>query len=366
MSKEIHKIDVAIVGGGIVGLWSAYTLLKKFPQLTVVVFEAENYLGEHTTGRNSEVLHSGLYYPQHSLKLVHCLAGNELWRDYIRQKKMPFLDCGKVIVAANGQQEKLDQLLKRGHENGVKGIRPLTQSEVKDLSQVLHIENGFFIASSGVLNVSEAMNFLKQDIENFGGIVLKNNKVTVLESSAENFLLEVNGDQILANRLINTAGLFAVELRESLGLHDYTNYYVKGSYLKLKKKINADKLIYPIPPANGLGLGVHLTLDTAGDQKFGPNTEIVDRIDYSLNESLKAQMVSDIHLIFKNINEDDLQLGYAGVRPKVKKDGNLMTDFIFNTDKEHGLKGYFEFLGIESPGLTASPSLARMLVQSYF
>ena len=102
-------------------------------------------------------------------------------------------------------------------------------------------------------------------------------------------------------------------------------------------------------------------MDTAGDQKFGPDTEEVFTIDYSLNDSLIGKMLPSINKIFKNIHEADLLLGYAGIRPKLKKNGQLINDFIFNTQKEHGIKGYFEFIGIESPGLTAAPSLAKKL-----
>lgn len=361
MSKETHKIDIAIIGGGIIGLWSAYYILKKFPNLSVVVFESEDYLGEHTTGRNSEVLHSGIYYPQNSLKLTHCLAGNQLWREYVAKKNMPFLDCGKVIIATRGQKENLESLLQRASVNQVAGVRALDSSEIKSLSEILHIEDGFMIGSAGVLNASEALGHLRNDVEAMGGMVLTKNRVSLIEQSKEGFLLDVNGDQILTSKLVNASGLFAVDFRKNLGLTDYTNYYVKGSYLTLKKKISIDKLIYPIPPAHGLGLGVHLTLDTAGGQRFGPNTEIVDHINYSLTDSLKTEMAPAIHKVFKNIDDENLQLGYAGVRPKVKKDGELVTDFVFNTDEEHGIKNYYEFLGIESPGLTASPSLAKML-----
>lgn len=355
------KIDIAIVGGGIVGLWSAYYILKKHPQLTVVVFEAESYLGEHTTGRNSEVLHSGLYYPTNSLRHIHCLAGNRLWREYIKTKRMPFLDCGKVIVATKGQDESLDTLRRKCVENGTLGVRSLRTDEIKSLGEVLHINNGFFIGSSGVLDVSEAIKAIEHDIEAMGGMIIKNNKVSIKQFGNEHFVLNINGDSITASKLINTAGLYAVNLRESLGLTGYENYYVKGSYLILKKKIDIDKLIYPIPPSHGLGLGVHLTLDTSGGQKFGPNAEAVKNVNYSLNESLISEMSPAIHSIFKNISDENLQLGYSGVRPKVKKNNVLETDFIFNTEKVHGIKGYYEFLGIESPGLTASPSLAKML-----
>ena len=224
----------------------------------------------------------------------------------------------------------------------------------------------FFISSSGVLNVSESINSLRNDIEDMGGVVLKNNKVSFGEKLSDGFLLNVNNDIIETQKLVNAAGLFAVEFRKQLGLSGFENYLVKGSYLKIKKNLDLNQLIYPIPPANGLGLGVHLTLDTAAGQKFGPDTEEVSSIDYSVNEVTKNKLISAIQENFKNINETNLQLGYAGIRPKVKFQGKLETDFILNTPEVHGIENYFEFLGIESPGVTASPSLAKKLCEFLF
>jgi L-2-hydroxyglutarate oxidase LhgO len=364
MTSSANKIDVAIVGGGIVGLWSAYTILKKSPELIVVVFEAEGFLGEHCTGRNSEVLHSGLYYPTNSLKHYSCLEGNLIWREYIREKTLTFLDCGKIIAANSNQLEKLESLYKLGEDNQVLGLRRLEKYELSSLQNKLHMADGFFISSSGVLNVSESIVSLRNEIEALGGIILTKNKVELINFSNEKFSLEVNEDSsysIEAKILVNAAGLHAINFRKQLGLHDFENYYVKGSYLKLTKKLDFSQLIYPIPPLDGLGLGVHLTMDTAGGQKFGPDTEIVGGIDYSLNETVFEKMMPAISKVFKNICESDLQLGYAGIRPKIKKNGKLAIDFMFNTQKEHGIKGYFEFLGIESPGVTAAPSLAKKL-----
>ena len=138
------EIDIAIVGGGIVGLWCAYSILKKFPKLTVVVFEANHYLGEHTTGRSSEVLHAGIYYPTGSLKHLHCVRGNQLWRDYIAQKGMAFLDCGKIIAATKDQREALEKLLQQSKSNKVPGIRRLSSAEIKSIGEYLYLDDGFF------------------------------------------------------------------------------------------------------------------------------------------------------------------------------------------------------------------------------
>lgn len=346
------------------GLWCALSVLRKRSDLSVVVFESEKYLGEHTSGRNSEVLHSGIYYPTGSMKHLHCLSGNRMWREYVQTRQLPFLDCGKIIAATAAQSEGLERLLQQAKSNGVPEVRPLGRAEVVEAQNSLHIDGGFFCGTSGVLNVAESLQMLRNDVESLGGVVLLNSRAHLLERSTGGFLLEVGTDQIVAANLVNTAGLFAVELRKSLGLTEYENFFVKGSYLKLKRKLGLNTLVYPLPPASGLGLGVHLTLDTSGSQKFGPDTEIVDNLYYGLEDSLIEKMSPAIGQVFKGIGPGDLQLGYAGIRPKVKKAGVLATDFIFRSPSDHQIRGYFEFLGIESPGVTAAPALAGMLCEA--
>lgn len=364
MSNEKQQIDIAIVGGGIVGLWCARSILAKNPELSVVVFEAETYLGEHSSGRNSEVLHSGIYYPTGSLKHLHCLRGNQLWREFIHHRRIPFLGCGKIVAAAGGQADRLETLFQHGQDNGVPGLARLSKAEVAALRSSLHIDQGFFCETSGVLNVAEALLALRADVEGAGGVVMLNSRAELRGRSANGFTIEVGNDEVLATNLVNAAGLFAVRLRAALGLFEYEDFYVKGSYLKLRRKLGLEKLVYPLPPPSGLGLGVHLTLDTAGEQKLGPDTELVDRIYYGVDDSLMDRMYPAICEVFRGVRMDDLQLGYAGIRPKVKKEGSLVADFIFHEQREHKIPGYFEFLGIESPGVTAAPSLAQMLADA--
>ena len=170
MTTRANKIDVAIIGGGIVGLWTAKSILVKYPYLTVVVFEGESYLGEHTSGRNSEVLHSGLYYSTDSLKHRTCLEGNLLWRDYVKKKSLPFLDCGKYIVGLEYQEKKVEELLERAKVNNVVGVRSLSRQDFSKLTNHVHFKSGFFIASSSVLNVSESLKSLRNDIESLNFI----------------------------------------------------------------------------------------------------------------------------------------------------------------------------------------------------
>ncbi|MDH4468316.1 MAG: FAD-dependent oxidoreductase [Bacteriovoracaceae bacterium] len=362
LSNEVQEIDFAIVGGGIIGLWISYYLLKKYPSSAVVVFEAGQFLGEHTTTRNSEVLHSGIYYQNQSLKHIHCLEGNQLWREYVHSKNMDFLDCGKIIVATKGQEEKLNKIFENGLANKVQKIEFLSEKKISEYKEILNLDYAIHVGPAGVLNVGEALRHLQFDIEAMGGIILKNTFVKFVEKNDGPFILKANDDNIKTPVLINAAGLFAVEFRKTLGLMDIENFFVKGSYLKLNKKLPLQQLVYPIPPESGLGLGVHLTLDTSGAQKFGPNTEIVNDIIYNINENLIFEMKDAINMIFKNIDVSHLQLAYSGIRPKIKKNGVLVTDFTINGEPVHGIGGYLELLGMESPGLTASPSLAKFVV----
>jgi L-2-hydroxyglutarate oxidase LhgO len=358
----MEKIDVVVVGGGIVGLWTAYEILTQNPKISLAVFEREKELGEHSTGRNSEVLHSGIYYPYGSLKWQTCLIGNRMWRDFISLNSLSFLDCGKFVVAKSSETEKLGELYRRGEKNQVPNLRMATAQEVFELKKSVSVDEAFFCPSSGVLNVSEALKTLTNLVESMGGVILKSQNFTVAERIENGFVFVSEGQKMVTKTLINAAGHGAVNLRSRLGLTNFSNRWVKGNYVALKRSLDLKHLVYPIPPAHGLGLGVHLTLDVSGAQKFGPNTEEVSNLDYSQKEDLIGQMFPAIAELFPSVKPQDLSLAYSGIRSKIlDSNGVLVTDYVLGTPKEHGVSGYFEFLGIESPGVTAAPALAKLM-----
>lgn len=363
----MEKIDIVIVGGGIIGLWSAYEILRNKPHLSLVLCEKEQYLGEHSTGRNSEVLHSGIYYENQSLKHLTCIEGNELWRSFIKETNLSFLDCGKYVVSTTENQARFKDLFQNALKNGVPGVRMASAQEIADFESEVRLEQAFFCPTSGVLNVSEAIGVLNRLIEDLGGIILRGEKFQILEKDSQGFLFQAGGEKMKASVVVNAAGHFAVDLRAQANLQGYKNRFVKGNYLILKEKLKLNQLFYPIPPVHGLGLGIHLTLDTSGAQKFGPNTEDVSNLDYSVNEGIIDQMYPSISELFPTVKKKSLALAYSGIRSRiVNSKGELIRDFIFGTPKEHGVEGYYEFLGIESPGITASPALARKLYAELF
>lgn len=351
----MEKIDVAIIGGGIVGLSIAYQLLKKNQNQTLVLFEKEKYLGEHTTGRNSGVLHAGLYYETNSLKHRLCLQGNYAWESIAKELNIPFSYCGKYIVAKKSESEEFENLFTKAKLNSVSGIRRAKAEEVKTLQAKINCDQALFSPRSGILDVSTAINRLKDKIESLGGIILPFNPILNLEKTNQGYLLETVQDKVLAQKVYNCAGLFAIDLRKKLGLTDYENDWVKGHYLKTNQKNEFKTLIYPVPPKDLKGLGVHLTIDFQDQMKFGPDTLDTEKIDYSISLDIKNKMLPTIESLFKTIDLSKLYVDYAGIRPKIKKAGQLVTDFVI----QEPLENYIEYLGIESPGITAALAIEK-------
>ena len=355
------EIDFTIIGGGILGLINAYQIKKKFPDKEVVLLEETSHFGDQSTARNSGVLHAGLYYPHNSLKKHHCIEGLKMWNDLSTELSIPIKKCGKFVFCSSIDEEKrFYDLLENAKRNGVVGLRAATEKEVQTISQYAKIHKAFFSSETGILDVPVAVKVFENECFNLGVHLLKNNKV---ESISSKLIIKTNREEFKAKYLINAAGLGAVDIRRMLQLEEFSNYFVKGRYLKLKKSFYNDSLLYPVPHKELKGLGVHTSFDFEGFVRFGPDTQEVDSLDYSLNGTDFEEMYQSIVAIFPEIKKEDLSLDYSGIRPKIKKEGNLYPDFFIGTPREHGIMGYYEFLGIESPGLTASPSLAKTLVK---
>jgi L-2-hydroxyglutarate oxidase LhgO len=363
---SVEKVDIIIVGGGVLGLSSGVALLKRNSNLSVAILEQENFVGDHCSSRNSEVLHAGFYYPENSEKHLHCVEGNRLWREYIKHHGISLMESGKFVVARKEEETEFFTLFEKAKKM-TSGISLASANELLELKKITNCEFAFFSSSTAVLSAGELLQSLKNEFEKLGGILLLNNKVEEVTRLQDCFELIVNNEKIFCDILVNTAGFGAVELRgKLLKSNEYQNYWVKGRYLSLNKKLNFKTLVYPIPPRDLMGLGVHLTLSLDGQMKFGPDTQEITSIDYSLNENLIDEMYPQIKKLFFTVEKSDLRLGYAGIRPKLKRTGELMTDFVFQTSREHGVENYFEFLGVESPGLTAALSLAKKLVKTIF
>jgi L-2-hydroxyglutarate oxidase LhgO len=360
-------VPYTVIGGGICGIWVALKLKMQFPESEVVLIEKEPYMGHHSTTRNSGVLHAGLYYKTGSLKHLLCRAGYEEWLRVAPALEVPLRICGKYVIAGDPSEvPELERILANAKANGVPGIRPMSDDDQEEISEFTHMVAGFYSPLTGILDISTAINRLRDEFVRLGGILLLRTEVSGLSSAQGGVIVHLGSDALLAQNLVNCGGAWGVDLRKMLGLTDVENLFVKGNYLKLNKPYYNKRLIYPVPQKNLTGLGVHTSFHMDGFVRFGPNTEAVSEVDYINGEKNIELMYPAIQAKFKNIAKSDLSLDYAGVRSKILRGGELYTDFLIQGPAQTGVSGYSEALGIESPGLTAAPAIADYILKNMF
>ncbi len=364
----VVEIDNIIIGGGICGLLLARELQAKYPHEETCILETELYPGEHSSSRNSGVLHAGIYYPTGSLKHQLCVEGNMLWSALSKELEIQINHCGKYVIAASANEmERLEKLYRQAISNKVPGIRKLNADEIKALSAHVHIEDGFLSESTAVIDLSGAIKALEKDLFKKNIPLMLGHQVTEISRSENGFILTAKTKEesfeIRCNKLFNMAGLQAVELRKKLGLNDLELKMVKGNYLKASQNIYKEKLIYPVPEEGLKGLGVHTSFDLEGVVRFGPNTEDISTVDYKTDSKLTQKMYAEIKKIFKGIDPEKLSPDYSGIRPKIIENGELYQDFWIKSPQDLGIEGYFEACGIESPGFTAAPAIAKKIIK---
>jgi len=369
----MDHIEVVVVGAGVVGLAIARELVLHGK--SVLLLEKEQSFGMSTSSRNSEVIHAGIYYPKDSLKANLCVQGNRLLYSYAKERGVPFNNYGKLIVACtSAEQAALEQIWHRAQENGVPGLKRMTQSSIQQIEPELNALEGIYSPTTGIIDSHSYMLSLLGDFENAGGVIsyrttfehaqLLNQSerwVITLKSGEDAEVFEMSCDD-----LINCAGLGAVEVAKKidglLPLHIPEAYFVKGNYFSLSGKTPFHHLIYPVPEQ--AGLGVHLTLDLNGRAKFGPDVELIDTTDeqainYAVDPSRVGHFEKQIRQYWPGLPSNSLTPDYSGVRPKIKMNSIVEADFRIANAERHGVPGLINLFGIESPGLTASLAIAQ-------
>lgn len=358
------ELNATIIGGGITGIMTAYELKRKFPDWEIALLEAAPFLGDHSTGRNSGVLHAGLYYPTNSLKHLMCIEGLDLWKkDLCPQHGIEFNECGKILFAKNANESSgLEDIWEKAQKNQVKGLSRISENELQKINSHVTATSAFFSRGTGILDVTGALKTLSDTFHSLGGMIATGCKVLNIQKNGH-FLISTTQFEISSEILINAAGFFGPELRKMLSLDGLKSSLVKGNYISTSQKLDYKNLYYPVPPKDLKGLGVHSTLDMEGKIKFGPNTEDVNQIDNSDTQIALKAMKPEILNTFKNIDESKLYWDYAGIRSKliITDTGKIETDFWIKSP----LPGYVECLGIESPGLTSSPAIARKIIKDF-
>ena len=348
-----------MVGAGVVGLSIARSLSESGFQVTVL--ESNSIFGQETSSRNSGVIHAGIYYSPKSLKAIFCKQGNNALYEYALKRNIKFKKCGKIIFARNYKEtDKLFKLQKNAKKNNVV-LKYINLQELKLIEPDLDCHSALLSDSTGIIDVHDLMLNFIVDIEKNNGKIVYNCKVGIEDILKDSIRFTVNNTESYSTKIfINSAGLNSHKLAKEISKKKkyFVPYikYVKGNYIKLTGKSPFKRLIYPLPSKNGLG--IHSTINLSNQTIFGPDEEVVEDIDYNVNENILNKFVKSISSFWPNIESRKVGIDYCGIRTKV--DGN---DFIIQTFKDHKIKGLINLLGIESPGLTASIPIGNYVTE---
>lgn len=357
----------AVIGAGAVGLAVARSLSQRFQgECDVLVVEKERSFGTGISSRNSEVVHSGLYYPTGSLKHRLCVAGRRSLYQYCAQKSIPHNKCGKLVVAAGRSEEpELDILFEKGRSNGIENIERLTRDQASALEPDVSASAALFLAETGILDSHSFMKSLESDIAGGNGTVSYDSEVVAIGRQGHGFQIRLrSGERFRSDHVINSGGLGASVIARMLGMAPASMYPCKGSYFAYSGAHRVKHLVYPIPEKGLAGLGVHATIDLAGRLRFGPDVEYVSSTDdFMVDERKLGAFQNAARRLFPGIDGNKLLTDQAGIRPKLQgPDDAEISDFYIREEADKGFPGLVNLLGIESPGLTASLAIGDQVL----
>jgi L-2-hydroxyglutarate oxidase LhgO len=362
-SDWVDEVECVVVGAGAIGLACARALALAGRE--VVVLDRAPTIGFETSSRNSEVIHSGIYYPSGSLKAKTCVAGRERLYAYCRAHGIGHSRLGKLIVAADESEiAGLEKIAAAARANGVDDLEWLGAADARRLEPALCCVAALLSPSTGIIDSHALMLAYQGEAEAAGAVVVLRTPVLSGRVRNDGFELDIGGAEpgrLRCRYLINAAGLHAPALAAAIdGVPSATvpsTYFCRGVYFTLSGQAPFRRLVYPVPPTHGLG--VHLTLDLAGQARFGPDTEWICGIDYAVDPGRGEAFYAAIRSYWPALRDGALQPGYAGIRPKINGPDEPAADFLVQGPEGHGVPGLVNFYGIESPGLTASLALAE-------
>jgi L-2-hydroxyglutarate oxidase LhgO len=360
-------MQVLVAGGGIVGL--AIARQAALAGHDVIVAEAEPHIGAGTSSRNSEVIHAGLYYPTGSLRERHCARSRRMLYDYCASRGVPHKKLGKlVVVSRDADIAGLEKLFAQATRNGVEGLRMLTGDEATAMEPALSCVAAFHSPETGIIDSHRYMLALQGDMENAGGVLAPNTPVERLTPTQAGWEVRFGGREpgtLTVDAAINAAGHGAQALARATEGYPAARVprlvLAKGNYFAYTGRPVFRRLVYPAPVPGGLG--IHVTLDLAGRMRFGPDVQWIDRYDYNVDPARVATFYPAIRAYWPGLPDGTLVPDYAGIRPKLTGPGEPAADFMIDGPADHGLPRLVHLFGIESPGLTASLSLAEEVVE---
>lgn len=358
----MDKVKITIIGAGVVGLAIAAELSQEYDD--IVVLEKHEKFGQETSSRNSEVIHSGIYYPPNSLKAELCVDGARLLYEYCEKYSIPHSKLGKLIVASDESEvTDLQELYDTGLNNGVKGLTLIEKDEINKMEPHVNATDALYSPNTGIIDSHSLMSHLHR-VANASRVLFSfNTEVNFIEKQKNGYVIGIKNDsyKFVSSLIINSAGLSAGHIAAIAGIDidkaDYKLSHCKGSYFSYAKKPPIKMLVYPVPHKNLSGLGIHATLDLGGRLRFGPDTEYVDAIDYKVDAGKRDIFYESAKKNIKGLDKEALNPDMAGIRPKIKGEG--IKDFVIKHESDRGMEGFINLIGIESPGLTASLSIAK-------
>ena len=372
----MDSFDICIVGAGAVGLAIAYQLSSSvnFRHRSIVILERESNFGQHSSSRNSEVIHAGIYYATDSLKAKLCVRGKQLLYEHCERFDIPYRRLGKLIVAQENDSTQLQSVARQAMANGVTDLRWLDQRELQATEPAICAETALFSPSSGIFDSHSYMLSLLHLAQNNGVQFAPHTTVRSIERETNQFKIyttigtagSAEPYQFHCRMLVNSAGLDAQSLAHKItGLAAESIpplHLCKGDYFAYTGKSPFKSLVYPLPETNTQGLGIHTTLDLSAQLRFGPDTEYVEQIDYEIKASKATEFAAAVSRYFPAISADKLIPAYSGIRPKLTAAGEPAADFVIQKGEDFAMPGLIQLFGIESPGLTASLAIGEYVL----
>jgi L-2-hydroxyglutarate oxidase LhgO len=367
----VDRVDIVVIGAGVVGLAIAERLSSTRRGQEIVVLERCDGFGRETSSRNSEVIHAGLYYAKDLLKTSLCIRGNPLLYELCRKEQIPHRKTGKIILATDESEERqLHGIFKQARTNGVPGISLISAKEIETMEPYVFGILGLYSSESGILDSHQLMKYFEQAAQSRGVTVAYGTEVIALEKSVDGYVVEVedtDGEQLQLESgvVINSAGLWADRIALMAGIdvdaEGYRIYPCKGEYFSVSSRHQGKvgRLVYPTP--SPIHLGAHAVLSLDDRLKIGPNAVYVDEISYQVDSERQEEFCSKARRFLPFLEMDDLAPDMAGIRPKLYRKGEPFRDFLIKEEGDRGLSGLVNLVGIESPGLTSCLSIAEQV-----